>query len=94
MAEKQRGWTGITRWLRRRKIAWDLNRLRRDGELQRILERSPYTYLPPGSFQGDDWYHVHRRDAPMPENFLYSSLGEDDVLWWIVERDRTETSSG
>ena len=82
------------RWLKRQKIARDLKKLRHGGELQCILEKSPYTYLPPGSFQGDDWYHVHRRDALKPEEFLYSSLYETDVLWWIVERYRRDVSSG
>jgi len=91
MAERLSDWTRFKLWLKRRKLARDLNKLRRDGQLQHILDKSPYTYLPPGSFMGDDWYHVYRRDKPKQEDFLYSSLHENDVLWWIVERSRSES---
>ncbi len=74
--------------LRDLRIAHALGKLRQSGELRRILDVAPYTYLQPGSFQGDDWYHVHWRDAPGQANFLYSSLNENDVIWWILQRHR------
>lgn len=90
MADGLSDWKRFTRWIEGRKIARALRRLRRSGDLQRILDISPYTYLRPGSFQGDDWYHVHPKGSTRMEDVVHSSLDENRALWWIVEHHRRQ----
>jgi hypothetical protein len=88
MAERLSDWKRFKLWLDDWKIAWALGKLRRSGELQRILDASPYTFLRPGSFQGDDWYHVHPKGSNRLDDVVHSSLSESRTLWWIVEHHR------
>ncbi|MGI9420091.1 MAG: hypothetical protein ACR2RA_19885 [Geminicoccaceae bacterium] len=88
MAERLSDWQRFKLWIEDLKIAYALNKLRRIGELQRILDESPYTYLRPGSSLGDDWYHVHPKDSNQMDAIVHSSLRENRALWWIVEHHR------
>jgi hypothetical protein len=92
MAERISDWTRFKLWLKSRKAASRVKKLRQSGELQRILDESAYAYLPAGSFLGDDWYHVYPKGSNRQEDFVYSSLNENDVLLWIVEHHQDGTS--
>ncbi len=88
MAERLSDWKRFKLWLEDLKIAHHLSKLRRDGTLQRILDQSPYTYLRPGSFQGDDWYHIHPKGSDRMDEIVHSCLHENQALWWIVKHHR------
>jgi hypothetical protein len=90
MAEGVSDWQRFKLWGGVLRIAYQLSKLRKSGELQRILDASAYDYLRPDSFQGDDWFHVHLKGSKRQDDFLYSSLRENQVLWWIVERHLQE----
>lgn len=88
MAERLSGWKRLRLGLKRLKLAYELRQLRRSGELKRILDASKYGYLRPGSFQGDDWFHVYPKGSKRQEDFVFSSLSENEVIGWILDRHR------
>lgn len=88
MTERYSPLTGLKRWFENRKIALAIKHLHQEDKLKRLLDDSSYTYLHPGSFQGDDWYHVLPKGSASQQDIIFSSLDENHAIWWIIEYER------
>lgn len=83
----------IKRFLKRRHWHAEVERLRANGELDRILGDADYTYCRGG--QGDGYYYVYRRGTESDQGaYVFLSPSTDEVVWWIVQRHREETGAG
>lgn len=81
-------WERFTWRRNRRRRSRELDKLRRDGTLERILEESPYTFVEPGQTTGDEAYLVYPKDDDRLQATVFASIDFDEALWWIVNRNR------
>ena len=76
----------IQRW----KEWYAVRKLRKSGELDRILAASPYRIITPGGM-GHQTYDVVTRDDPEPQDRLpFSGITLEQALLWLVERYRDD----
>ena len=78
----------IQRFLAKRHMKSELQRLRASGELDQILSASGYTTVGPA--QGE-WCEVYRKGTEADRSAkLFGSPLKDEAHWWIVQRHREE----